>query len=135
MVEVEAVDVTARVLLVDDTLTVLMAEKMMLSGQGYVVDTARDGDEALEKVASFRPDIVLLDVVMPRLDGFEALRQLKEDESSRNIGVIMVTTKGEETEVERARELGCDDYLTKPLNKVELLRSIERLLEARTSGP
>lgn len=124
---------TSRVLLVDDTLTVLMAEKMMLSGEGFVVDTARDGLEALEKLESFRPDIVLLDVVMPRLDGFETLKRIKGNEATGQIGVIMVTTKGEESEMERAREIGCDDYLTKPLNKVDLLTSIERVLGAGAS--
>ena len=113
-----------RILLVDDTRTVVMAEKMMLAGQGFEIDTATNGLEALARVAELRPDLILLDIMMPGLDGIETCRRLKANEATRQIPVVMVTTKGERQKVEESFLAGCDDYLTKPLNKSELLAKV-----------
>ncbi len=117
-----------KILLVDDTKTVIMAEKMMLSGQGFQLKIATDGQAALESVASDPPDLVLLDIVMPKMTGLECLERLKSDTRTQQIPVIMVTTKGEQEDVSRAFALGCDDYLTKPLDKLELITKIRKYL-------
>ena len=112
------------ILLVDDTETVLMFEKMMLNGSGFRLRTARNGNEALSSVASNRPDLILMDIMMPELDGIETCRRLKGDPGTKDIPVVMVTTKGESNMVERAFEAGCDDYITKPIDKMELIAKV-----------
>ena len=113
-----------KVLLVDDTETVLLFEKTMLRGVGYQLETARNGRLALEAVAKNPPDLILLDIMMPELDGVSTCRELKNDPATKHIPVVMVTTKGEPEMVERAFEAGCDDYITKPLDKLELLSKV-----------
>jgi CheY-like chemotaxis protein len=120
-----------RILIVDDTETVLMFEKMMLAGE-YDVRVAKTGKEALRSVAESRPDIVLLDIVMPEMDGITTCRQLKSDPATREIPVIIVTTKGETEKVEAAFTAGCNDYLTKPINRLNLLEKINEFLGQRS---
>jgi CheY-like chemotaxis protein len=117
-----------KILLVDDSSTVLLMEKMILSKSEYDVVTARDGLEGVEKARAERPDLILMDVVMPRMDGFEAVRKLREDESTRAIPVIMVTTRGELQSVETGYASGCSDYVTKPINGLELLTKVRSCL-------
>jgi PleD family two-component response regulator len=113
-----------RVLLVDDSATILMMEKMILLRGPYDVVTARDGMEALEKARTERPDLILLDVVMPRMDGFETCRQLREQVETRDVPVIFVTTRGETENVENAFRSGASDHVTKPINAAELLAKL-----------
>ena len=113
-----------KVLLVDDTETVSLFEKMMLRDLSLSLRTASNGICALEEVGKNPPDLILLDVVMPELDGIETCRRLKENPATKDIPVVMVTTKGEPEMVERAFEAGCDDYITKPLDKIELLSKV-----------
>ncbi|HSN16349.1 MAG TPA: response regulator [Anaeromyxobacteraceae bacterium] len=117
-----------KILLVDDSSTVLLMEKMILSKSEYDVVTARDGVEGVDKARSERPDLILMDVVMPRMDGFEAVRKLREDDSTRAIPVIMVTTRGELQSVETGYASGCSDYVTKPINGLELLTKVRSCL-------
>jgi len=117
-----------KILLVDDSSTVLLMEKMILSKSEYDVVTARDGLEGVDKARSERPDLILMDVVMPRMDGFEAVRKLREDDSTRSIPVIMVTTRGELQSVETGYASGCSDYVTKPINGLELLTKVRSCL-------
>jgi DNA-binding response OmpR family regulator len=117
-----------KILLVDDSSTVLLMEKMILSKSEYDVVTARDGIEGVEKALRERPDLILMDVVMPRMDGFEAVRKLREDDSTRAIPVIMVTTRGELQSVETGYASGCSDYVTKPINGLELLTKVRSCL-------
>jgi len=112
------------VLLVDDTETVLMFERMMLNGLGLQIKTARNGREALGAVGQVNPDLILLDVIMPEMDGIETCKALKTNPDTQHIPVVMVTTRGEEGMVERAFEAGCDDYITKPIDKMELLAKV-----------
>lgn len=116
------------ILLVDDTETVLMFEKMMLDGNGYHIDFARDGAQALEQVRSTPPDLILLDVMMPNIDGIETCRQLKADPDTKKIPIVIVTTKGEPEMVERAFMAGCDDYLTKPVSKLSLISKVKSFI-------
>ena len=114
-----------KILLVDDTETVLLFEKMMLKGCGYELVTARDGSQALEIVGNSPPDLILLDIMMPVLNGIETCRRLKGDPKTKDIPVLMVTTKGEPEMVEQAFTAGCNDYLTKPIDKIELLSKVK----------
>ncbi|HKS23445.1 MAG TPA: response regulator [Thermoanaerobaculia bacterium] len=117
-----------KVLLVDDSATVLMMEKMLLSKGPYNVVTARDGREAIEKAKSEQPDVVLLDVVMPNLDGLSACAAIRQQPETAHIPIVMVTTRGEEANVETAFRNGCTDYVTKPINGVELLTKLANIL-------
>lgn len=121
---------TKRILMVDDSTTVLSFEKLMFRGMDYELVTAANGNEAL-KVAhgDSRPDIILMDVVMPGMDGLTCCRHLKNDVSTKAIPVIMVTTKGDEAMVAEAYAAGCDDFITKPIARVELLEKVQSHLE------
>ena len=111
--------------LVDDTDTVLLFEKTMLRELPVEVRTARNGREALDAVAAARPDVILLDIMMPEMDGIEVCRRLKEGADTADIPIVMVTTKGEPEMIERAFQAGCDDYITKPIDKIELLSKVK----------
>jgi len=117
-----------KILLVDDSSTILMMEKFILRNDPYVLVTASNGEEAVLKAASEQPDLILLDVVMPRMNGFEACRAIRENEASKHIPIIMVTTRGEAANVENGWVSGCTDYVTKPINAVELLAKVRSLL-------
>lgn len=117
-----------KILLVDDSSTVLLMERMILAKSAYDVVTARDGQEGVEKARAERPDLILMDVVMPRMDGFEACRKLREHEDTAAIPVIMVTTRGELASVETGYASGCTDYVTKPINGLELLAKVRSCL-------
>ena len=112
------------ILVVDDSKTALMMTQMVLARGSYRVITAGDGEEAVRKAVAERPDLIILDVVMPRADGFAALARLREHESTRGTPVIMLTTRGEEAHVERAMAIGCTDYMTKPVDSVELAEKV-----------
>lgn len=114
-----------KILLVDDSSTILMMEKMILKKGPYDLVTAGDGAEAIEKAKSEQPDLILMDLVMPNVDGFEACRRLRGDVATRDIPVIMVTTRGEAENIELAFGIGVDDYVTKPINGLELLAKVK----------
>jgi two-component system cell cycle response regulator len=107
---------SARILVVDDNLQNLRMLADWLASESYVVSTAVDGFEALEKIAAERPDIVLLDVVMPELNGFEACRRIKADPAIAHTPVIMVTALSDVDDLVRGFEAGADDFITKPVN-------------------
>ncbi len=119
-----------KILIVDDSSTVLLMEKMILSTGPYEVVSARDGQEGVEKAQSERPDLILMDVIMPRMDGFEACRRIRAGETTRDIPVIMVSTRGEMQSIERGYESGCSDYVTKPIDRIELLAKVRSCLGA-----
>jgi DNA-binding response OmpR family regulator len=118
-----------KLLLVDDSNTVLLMEKMLLANEGYQLVTASNGREAVQKAQAEKPDLILLDVVMPDLNGFEACKQIRAREETRHIPVIMVTTRSEATNVQIGFESGCNDYVTKPINGVELITKIKNHLK------
>jgi len=117
-----------KILLVDDSATVLMMEQMILSKGPYEIVTAKDGQEGVEKALAVQPDLILLDIVMPRMNGFDACKQLREKEQTKAIPIIMVTTKGELDSVETGYQSGCSDYVTKPINSLELLSKVRNFL-------
>jgi CheY-like chemotaxis protein len=113
-----------KILVVDDSRTALLMVTTILRKGPYALVTASDGQQALEVAERERPDLILMDVVMPRKTGFEACRELKQREDMRSIPVILVTTRGEESNVETGFASGCNDYVTKPINAQELLAKV-----------
>lgn len=117
-----------RILLVDDSNTVLTFEKMMLRDEDYELFTARDGADVPDAIQAHQPDLILMDVMMPRRDGIQTCKLVKGDEQTKAIPIIMVTTKGNQPMVNEAYAAGCDDFVTKPIDKVELLAKIKNHL-------
>ena len=117
-----------KVLLVDDSNTVLLMEKMILAKGAYEIVTARDGVEGVAKAKSEQPDVILLDVMMPNLDGLSACAAIRADPETAHIPIVMVTTRGEEQNIETAFRNGCTDYVTKPINGLELLTKLQNIL-------
>jgi CheY-like chemotaxis protein len=117
-----------RILLVDDSKTALMMEQMLLDGEPYELAVARDGQEAIDKALAERPDLILMDVVMPGMSGFEAVERLRAAQPTRDVPIIMVTTRGEGENVERGYAVGCTDYVTKPIDGAELIAKIKTCL-------
>ena len=118
-----------KVLIVDDAETIVMMERMIL-GKSYEVVTARNGLEAVEKAVSELPDLILLDVMMPLLGGVETCRRLRAQAETREIPIIMVSTRSEIENVEASYESGCSDYVTKPINSMELLSKVRSFIGA-----
>ena len=121
----------ALVLLVDDNQQNLELILAYLDDIGCRTVTATDGIEAVKAIEAEQPDLVLLDVMMPRMSGFEVCQKIKSDPSTRDIAVIMVTALNEVPDYERAVESGTDDFLSKPVNKLELLTRVKSLLRVR----
>ena len=117
-----------KVLLVDDSNTVILMERMILAKGSYEIVVARDGVEGVAKAKSEKPDVILLDVMMPNLDGLSACAAIRSDESTAGIPIVMVTTRGEEHNIETAFRNGCTDYVTKPINGLELLTKLQNIL-------
>ena len=113
-----------KILVVDDSKTALFMVTTILKREPYDLVTAHDGQQAVETAVAERPDLILMDVVMPRKTGFEACRELKQREDTKSIPVILVTTRGEGENVETGFECGCNDYVTKPVNAQELLAKV-----------
>jgi CheY-like chemotaxis protein len=116
-----------KILIVDDSNTVLMTERMILS-KHYLLSCAHNGLEAVEKAVDEKPDLILMDVIMPKMGGFEACKRLREEEATRTIPIIMVTTRGEEENIEMGFQSGCNDYVTKPFTSMELLSKIKNFI-------
>ncbi len=114
-----------KILLVDDSQTILMMEQMILSKGPYDLSVAQDGEEAIAKASAELPDLILMDVVMPKLNGFEAVERLRAQVATRDIPIIMITTRSEAQNVESGFASGCNDYITKPINGLELMTKVK----------
>lgn len=118
-----------KVLLVDDSSTaLLMGETVLKQHTPYEVVTARDGEEAVRKAVSENPDLILMDVVMPKMDGFAACREIRRQKGIQDVPIIMVTSRGEPANVETGFQSGCSAYLTKPISPTELLEVVRTLV-------
>jgi CheY-like chemotaxis protein len=126
-----AVRPRSRILIADDNAQNVELLEVYLAGLDVELAVAVDGRDTLEKVASFKPDLVLLDVMMPKLSGFEVCQQLKADPQTSGIMILMVTALNEPWDVERAVNAGTDDFLSKPVNKLELQKRVEIMLRLR----
>jgi CheY-like chemotaxis protein len=118
-----------KILIVDDANTALLMVKMSVSRSSYQIVTAQDGVEAVDKATAELPDLILMDIIMPKMDGFEAVARLRAIDTTKNIPIIIVTTRGEDENVQAGFEAGCNDYLTKPINNVELMSKIRTFLD------
>lgn len=117
------------ILIVDDSPTEVHVFKKILEKHGYRTEIARDGQEGLEVAKSIHPDLILMDVVMPVLNGFQATRRLRNDKETANIPVIMVTTKDQQTDINWGMRQGANEYLVKPVTPVDLLKKIRVLID------
>jgi two-component system alkaline phosphatase synthesis response regulator PhoP len=120
-----------RVLIADDNPQGVELLEAYLSGTDYEVATAADGEETLQKVAEWHPDLILLDIMMPRISGFEVCKRLRATPDTANIAVLMITALDQPSDIDRAVEAGATDFLTKPINKTELLVRIRSALQSR----
>lgn len=118
-----------KILAVDDEPNILMSIEFILEMEGYEVHTARDGEEALEVAERARPDLILLDINMPRKDGYEVCRMLREKPYMAGTKVVMLTAKGQTLEKKKGLEVGADEYVTKPFNAEDLLEKIRKMIE------
>jgi len=118
-----------KILLVDDSKTALMLGRSILEKRtNYQCVTAMDGLEAVAKANDERPDLVLMDVVMPRMNGFEACKKIRQQEATRETPIVLLTTRGEESYMEAGFQSGCNDYLTKPVDGDELVKLLQSYL-------
>src|SRR5436190_18517484 len=121
----------SRILIADDNQPNRELLEAYLTEIDCEVQAAVDGQDTLAKVKSFKPDLVLLDVMMPKLSGFEVCQKLKADPATRKIMILMVTALNESGDIERAVKAGTDDFLSKPVNKTELLKRVENMLKLK----
>jgi DNA-binding response OmpR family regulator len=120
-----------RVLIADDNTQNADLLEAHLDGTGFETKVVSNGEDTLAAARDWKPDLILLDVMMPKLSGFEVCRRLRADPATRDVAVLMVTALDQANDVETAVESGTDDFLTKPINKTELLFRVRAMLEAR----
>jgi DNA-binding response OmpR family regulator len=116
-----------RVLVVDDDEVIRQLIAVNLQLEGFEVSTAVDGQDCLEKVAEVRPDVITLDVMMPRLDGWVTAVRLREDAGTAHIRVVMITARAQEHDIRRGHEIGVDAYVTKPFDPNQLIQTVRKL--------
>ena len=124
-------DTTPRILIADDNVANRELLEAYLVEVDCEIETSIDGQDTLDKVASFQPHLVLLDVMMPKLSGFEVCKQIKENAETARVMILMVTALNELGDIERAVAAGTNDFLTKPVQKVALLKRVENMLKLR----
>lgn len=121
-----------RVLIVDDEPNIVISLEFLMQQRGYEVAIAHDGVQALQQMETFQPDLVLLDVVMPRLDGFEVCQKIRERSDWHRVKIVMLSAKGRDVDVSKGLALGADAYMTKPFSTRQLMAKVGDLLSART---
>ena len=124
----------ATVLVVDDDPVILKLLEVNFEMEGFQVVRAADGAEGLERARAVHPDIVVLDVMMPRMTGYEVAKALREDDGTAHIPIIFVTARAQSNDVERGMELGVDDYVTKPFDPLDLIARVNTLLARSQDG-
>ena len=115
-----------RILIADDDPVILRLLQVNLELEGYTVVTANNGQEAVDAAAESDPDLVILDIMMPRLDGYQACEKLKSDDATKHIPVIFLSAKAQQGDIDRGKAYGVAEYLTKPFDPSELLEVVER---------
>ncbi|RTL56026.1 MAG: response regulator [Rhodocyclaceae bacterium] len=119
-----------RILIVDDEPNIVVSLEYLMKKEGFQVAVAVDGEEALVKIATFKPDLVLLDVMMPKKSGYEVCQEIRANPEQAGIKVMMLTAKGRDTEVAKGLALGADAYVTKPFSTKELVAQVKAMLAA-----
>ncbi|MCB0260273.1 MAG: response regulator [Calditrichaeota bacterium] len=118
-----------KVLIVDDEPNIVISLEFLMQQAGYEIAVARDGQQALDALDSFRPDLVLLDVMLPHKTGFEICQMIRESSAWRDIKIVMLTAKGRDVDITKGMELGADAYVTKPFATKELVDKVREVLE------
>jgi len=119
---------TKKILIVDDEANIVISLEFLIRQAGYEFRVAHNGKEALERVATFEPDLILLDVMMPQINGFEVCRRIRENPDWQDVKIIMLTAKGREVEVTKGLALGANSYVIKPFSTKELMAEVKRVL-------
>jgi two-component system alkaline phosphatase synthesis response regulator PhoP len=117
-----------RILVVDDEIYIVHILDFSLGMEGYEVVTALDGEEALEKARETKPDLIVLDIMMPKMDGYETCKALKADDRTKNIPVILLSAKGRNVDMQTGYDVGADEYITKPFSPRKLVDRINAML-------
>ena len=120
---------THKILIVDDEPNIVLSLEFLMEQSGFAVAVARDGDEALAQMASFRPDLVLLDIMLPKMNGYEVCQKIRATPDWAGVRVLMLSAKGRELEVSKGLALGADGYVTKPFSTHDLMDQVRRLLD------
>lgn len=123
-----------RILIVDDEPNIVLALELLMKREGYETRSVGDGERAVEATEAFRPDLILLDVMMPRLDGFEVCQRIRSDPALKGVFIVMLTAKGREVEREKGLALGADLYITKPFSTREVVRKVKELLASKSGA-
>ena len=118
-----------KVLIADDEQNIVISLEFLMKREGYQVEVANDGEEAVRRIREQRPDLVLLDVMMPKKSGFEVCQEVKADPALGGVRILMLTAKGRDTEVAKGLALGADAYMTKPFSTRELVDKVRSMLE------
>lgn len=124
----------SKILIADDEQNIVISLEFLMKREGFDVSIAQDGEEAINKIRAEMPDLVLLDVMMPKRNGFEVCQEVKADPALQSIRVLMLTAKGRDTDVAKGLGVGADSYMTKPFATQELVRTVRELL-ARGRAP
>jgi len=119
-----------RILIADDEPNIVISLEFLMKREGHAVSVARDGPSALEAIRAGRPDLVLLDVMMPGLSGFEVCQAVRGDEALAGVKILMLSAKGRDTDIAKGQALGADAYMTKPFSTKELAEKVRELLGA-----
>ena len=117
------------ILIVDDEPSIVVPIQFLMEQQGYQVMTANRGEDALDLICQYKPDLVLLDIMLPGIDGYEVCEIVRLNPDYRNIKIVFFTAKGRETEIAKGLALGADAYITKPYSNAELVAKVKELLE------
>ena len=120
---------TRMVLLVDDEPNIILSLEFLIEQAGYETRVARDGDAALKSIEERKPDLVLLDVMLPKRDGFDVCKRIRANPAWNDIRIVMLTAKGRDSEREKGLALGADAYITKPFSTREAMEQIKRFLD------
>jgi DNA-binding response OmpR family regulator len=121
----------ARILIADDEPNIVLALELLMRREGHEIRSVGDGELAVEAAKAFRPDLILLDVMMPKMDGYEVCQRLRADPALKDIAIVMLTAKGREVEKEKGLALGADLYITKPFSTRDVVRRVKEVLAAK----
>lgn len=121
-----------RILIVDDEPNIVLALELLMKKEGYEVHAVDDGERAVQAAKELRPDLIILDIMMPKMDGYEVCQRIRSDALLKDVSIIMLTAKGREVEREKGLALGADHYITKPFSTRQVVMKVKDILAARS---